>query len=93
MEWLKQLQGQIPYQYAVKTPVTKKMKPKYSVEHHWNILNEMEFVGYEEVCRVLLVSESQMVTRGIYRDLSVARMFLQPHLLLKYRHMKCNYHF
>ena len=56
----------LPYQYAVKTPVTETMKPEYWAEEQWYVPNEMELVGFEEVYRVLQVPGSQLVPQGIY---------------------------
>ena len=64
VELLKQHQEGLPYQYVVRTPVTMKMKPKYSTEEQWNMLHEMEFVGMQGIYRVLKVPVNQLVTHG-----------------------------
>ena len=40
------------------------MKPEYLIEQQWNVLNEMEIIGVEQVCRVLQVPPDQLVTQG-----------------------------
>ena len=60
---LKQYQKGLLYQYVVRTPVTKAMEPKYSIEEHWNIVHKMELVDMKGICRVLKVPVNQHGTK------------------------------
>ena len=64
VECLKQYQEGLLYQYAVKTPVTKTMKPEYSAEEQWRMVDETDLFGMDKVCRVLKVPVDQLVTHG-----------------------------